>query len=196
MALEILTLDFAIVVLAAACLASIAVWSRRGPWPKFAAVTLSGVLMGTGYVGLSELLGKPKPAFLEFSESALRDAKVISTQVIEGETVFLWLQMDQERAPRAYAMPWEDQRVRELFRALEKAKKDGSEVRVRGSLSGVARYDDTLFYVVPQQALPPKEYETHDEDETPRIIPQPRPNLPARPVPGPVQEPPETGTGI
>ena len=55
-------------------------------------------------------------------------------------------------------MPWEDRKVRQLFRAIDEAKAVGSEVRVRGSLLSLGVYENAPFYVPPQKPLPPKEF--------------------------------------
>ena len=157
--MNLLTFVFAIVVLAASALASLAVWSSRGPRPKAAALAISAVLMVSVFIGLIELMGVPKPARLDITDSATRDAKVLATSVREGEVVYVWLQPNDSSAPRAYAMPWEDQKVRQLFRAIEAAKDSGTEVRVRSGLSLRAGHEDAPFYVVPQSPLPPKTLE-------------------------------------
>ncbi len=48
--------------------------------------------MISGFVGLVELLGIPKPASLDLTDSATKDAKVLATSVREGEVVYIWVQ--------------------------------------------------------------------------------------------------------
>lgn len=162
---------FVVIVFAASALASIAVWSSRGPWPKGASIAVSAILMGSGFVGLVELLGVPKPAYLDLTDSATKDAKVLSTSVREGEVVYIWVQPKDSDVPRAYAMPWEDRRVRQLFRALEEANASGSEVLVRGSLLSTGIYEDAPFYVPPHQPLPPKDFEESEKRRLENAIP-------------------------
>lgn len=150
---------FAVIVVSASALASLAVWSSRGPWPKGAALALSTVLIVSGFAGLIELLGIPKPARLDITDASTKDAKVLATSVREGEMIYVWLQPKDADEPRAYAMPWEDNQARQLFRALDEAQANGSEVRVRGSLTSRGLYKDAPFYVAPQEPLPPKPFE-------------------------------------
>ena len=91
---------FAFVVLIAGALASIAIWSPRRLWIKGSALVLAALLMAAGYASMIELLGKPKPATMEWARARLQEATVLGATVREGEAIYLWLRLDTPE-PRA-----------------------------------------------------------------------------------------------
>lgn len=166
--MEHLTPLFAIIVVSASALTSLVVWSRHGVWPKLAALGLSTVLMGSGYLGFVELLSRPKPTTMEWAQDATQNATVLSVNMREDEVIYLWLVPAGSKEPRSYAMPWNKQRAQQLDSVMRQAQEDGSEVIMRGDEDeddelGYADgledpHDRPMFYVAPQQPLPPKDY--------------------------------------
>ncbi len=49
----------------------------------------------------------------------------------EGESLYLWLQVEGEPEPRAYRLPWDQRTAQQLQRALEEAQRNGTEARMR-----------------------------------------------------------------
>lgn len=110
-------------------------------------------LIGVVYAGSIGLMGLPKPARLEWG--APEDAKVIAAKLDEGKAIYVWVQTQESPEPRAYALPWDTKMARQLNEAMQKGRKDGSEVRMsmRGE-DGDARRQK--FYAEPQPPLPDK----------------------------------------
>lgn len=151
-----LTYLHVIAVLIAAGLAAIAI---RAPHPlalRAGAIVLAGLLMATGYAAFAELLGRPKPATLEWAAGQTRDAVVLAADIREGEAIFLWLKAEGISEPRAYMLPWSMQMAKQLRRANVEAEREGTEVRVRGRLQDKLEEHEQMFYVPPPPPLPPK----------------------------------------
>ena len=148
---------FAAFVLIAALLAGIAVWAQRSPAIKTAALVLAGLLMAAGYAGLVDILGKPKPASMEWFKSASRDARVLGARLHEGKAIYLWLELDGGAAPRAYRLPWSRKAALELQRARRQAKAKGTALRMRAPFRPKRDRSKPMFYADPPPPLPPKE---------------------------------------
>jgi len=82
---------FVIAAMLAAVLCSIAIWSRRPLKMKLIAVTCVALILPVSYVGLNDILSRPKPIGLEALHSKLDEAAVISSLMKEDEGIYLWL---------------------------------------------------------------------------------------------------------
>ncbi len=150
------TVWFVAFLLAGAVLASISIWApRRMRW-KLSAVGLSAVLAITAYASLVDLLGRPKPVKMEWASAMLPEATVVATELREPEAIYLWLRFDDRATPRAYALPWSLDTARQLQQMMKRAEQSGSAVRVRQDFARSIDTNEPLFYVAPQEALPPK----------------------------------------
>ena len=147
---------FSAFVLAGGVLASIAIWApRRMRW-KISAVGLSAVLAVTAYASLIDLLGRPKPVEMEWASAMLPGATVVASELREPEAIYLWLRFDDQATPRAYALPWSLDTARQLQQMMQQAERRGSAVRIRQDFAKNIDTNEPLFYVVPQEAPPPK----------------------------------------
>lgn len=144
-------------VVIAAALASIAVWAPRSLWLKLSALVLSGLLMSTAYTGLVNLLGRPKPANLEWAMAAVPDATVLGATMRENEAIYLWLKFAEYPEPQSYALPWNLEMAKELQKAMRQAEGRGTKVRMRKPFEPSLDRVEPMFYAEPQPALPPKE---------------------------------------
>ncbi|MFQ5776207.1 MAG: hypothetical protein ACE5GS_16945 [Kiloniellaceae bacterium] len=147
---------FTAVVLIAATLAGIAVGSPRAVWVKLSALGLAALLMATGYAGLLDLLGKPKPVALEWDLRAVADARVLGVDMRENEAIYVWLRFDGAVEPRGYVLPWSLANARQLQQAMRDAQAQGTAVRMRRPFEPRPESNEPLFYAEPQPALPPK----------------------------------------
>ena len=147
---------FTAVVLIAATLVGITVWARRAVWIKVSALVLAALLMATAYVGLVELLGKPKPVALEWAMQFVPEATVLGVSMREGESIYLWLQFDGGSEPRAYVLQWRMEIAKQLHQAMQRAETNGTAVRMRRPFESDHNPNEPLFYAEPQPALPPK----------------------------------------
>jgi len=143
-------------VLVAAALAAIAIRAPRPLALRAAAVALAGALMATGYAGFAELLGRPKPADLEWAARNTPEATVLASEMREGEAIYLWLQLENAGEPRAYVLPWSTDAARQLHEAQGRAEDTGTEVRMRSPFTDADEGGERMFYAAPQPALPPK----------------------------------------
>jgi hypothetical protein len=130
-----LTYIFAGIVLIAAVLASISIWSPRKLWVKASAIGATAALMGMAYVGLTDLLSKPKPVRMEWALRTVQEAQVLGASAREGEGIFLWLEIRGVPEPRSYRMPWDRKAAEQLQTAMREAQ---------------------VFYAPPQKAAPNK----------------------------------------
>lgn len=140
----------------AAVLATIGIWAPRRAWIKVGAVAVAALFLPLGYLGLADLLGKPKPWALELGGQDMEEASVVSAVMREDVAIYVWLQIPGIAEPRAYALPWSEEAARELQAAQQKAEQDGNGVRMRMRFSATLDDREPVFYARPREALPPK----------------------------------------
>ncbi len=148
---------FAVAVLLAGGLASIAIWAPRRLAPKAGALACAALFMPVGYAGFSDLLSRPKPVALEWWLAHAQEATVLGSQMREGTSLYLWLQVDGESEPRAYRLPWDQRTAQQLQAALDEAERNGTQARMRLPFEPTLDAREPKFYAPPQQALPPKD---------------------------------------
>ena len=148
---------FAVAVLLAGGLASIAIWAPRRMGPKAGALACAALFMPVGYAGFSDLLSRPKPVALEWWLNKADEATVLGSQMQEGQGLYLWLQVAGEREPRAYRLPWDQRTAQELQSALEEAQRNGTQAKMRLPFEPTLDRRESKFYAPPQPALPPKD---------------------------------------
>jgi hypothetical protein len=146
----------------AAVLVNIAIWAPRRLWVKLAALATAAALLPVAYLGFAELLGRPKPAELQWSETGHDRATVLAARMREGEAIYLWLGFDDLAEPRSYVLPWDDEAARELHGAQGEAEESGAQLRVRLPLDTAPVENQPLFYAEPQPAPPPKAQQSED----------------------------------
>ena len=147
---------YAALVVLAAALSAIAIRSPGSLALRTSAVVLAGLLMITGYASISDLLGRPKPASLEWAVRNTPEATVLAAELREGEAIYLWLRTDGQMEPRAYVLPWSMDAARQLHEARGTAEKNGTELRVRRPFKSDTELTEPQFYASPHPRLPPK----------------------------------------
>lgn len=148
---------FALAALMAATLATIAVWSPRALPAKLSALGCTALFLPLGYMGLSDLMSRPKPVALEWWLGQADEATVLGSQMREGEGLYLWLQVAGATEPRAYRLPWDQRLAEELQKAQAEAERNGGGVRMRLPFEPTLDAREPKFYAPPQPALPPKD---------------------------------------
>ena len=143
-------------IIVGTALASLTIWSRRLLLAKGAAIALSAVLVGTGYAATVELLGRPKPVDIEWSDQDLSKARVIAAEMQEDVAIYVWLGIEGEEAPRSYVLPWSDQAAQQLHGAMQQAEEEGGEVQMNQPFESTPDDEEPMFYATPVEALPPK----------------------------------------
>lgn len=155
---------YGLLVLVAAGLAAIAIWSPRAAAPKCAALLLTALLMAGGYGALLEMLGRPKPMAVEWvadwaggsANQEDSDATVVAMRLSEGEAIYLWLETKDAPVPRAYALPWSLEQAKQLNEAMREAEANGTKAQMRQGSRRDRATNEPLFYAEPQEALPNK----------------------------------------
>ena len=141
----------------AALLANIAIWTSGRLRLKVAALVITALFLPAGYLSLSELLSRPKPLHIEWSQKALAEATVLSSQIVEGEAIYLWLRIEGLKEPRAYVLPWDEKAARELHGAQRSGNENGSPVKMDRPFDGAQDESAPKFHTAPQPAPPEKQ---------------------------------------
>lgn len=141
----------------AGILGAISIWSPCRLWVKAGAVGVVALYLPVAYAGLADLLSRPKPVNLEWSHRHLTEATVLGSQLQEDRGIYLWLQVDGAREPRAYVLPWSQKLAEQLHGMQREARARGTELRVRQPFSTGEDEEDPIFYASPPPALPPKQ---------------------------------------
>ena len=162
---------FALAAVLAAMLASIAIWAPRALLVRAGAVACAVLFMPVAYAGLSDLLSRPKPVAMEWWLDQAEEATVLGSQMREGDSLYLWLQLAGEAEPRAYRLPWSQQMAQQLQQALEQAQRNGTEARMRLPFASTS--------TAPRS---PRCSATSPAD---RRAPRPRPSAPGSDTPAP-----------
>ncbi len=154
--MTLVPLSYSAMVALAAAIAALALWARVRRSLKIAVLSLTAVWLVVAYVSLSELLSRPKPVDLEFVRASVAEAEVLAGRIVEDEAIYLWLDLDELREPRAYRLPFDRDTAEELRKALEAGARDGVGVRMRLPFEPSLDDGEPRFYAPPQPKLPMK----------------------------------------
>lgn len=147
---------YAASIMLAAGLAMIGIWAPRKAWVRLSALALALGFMPLGYLGLADLLGKPKPAAVEVALRDLAEATVISSVLRQDVAIYLWLRLPETTEPRAYVLPWNQALAEQLHEAQGRAARQGTEVRIRRPFRNSLEEREPMAYAPPQEAPPLK----------------------------------------
>ncbi len=161
---------FALAALLAAGLASVAIWAPRRLAARAGAVGLATLFLPMAWAAMSDLMSRPKPVAFEWWHQAEDHATVLSSQLREGDGVYLWLQIEGAVEPRAYRLPWDRKLAEELEKARAEAEKSGAPLVMRLPFERTYDKRERKFYAMPQPALPDKPYR---KDEAPAFYQRP-----------------------
>ena len=143
--------------LAHAALANVALWSRRRRRVKVMALALVALFLPVSYLAMVDLLSRPKPMSMEWSPPGKDDAKLLGAKMVEDVAIYIWVQRDDAKEPRAYKLPWSDEMARQLHESQRSAEREGGQVQVRMRKAQQQIDGERMFYAKPRQALPPKQ---------------------------------------
>jgi hypothetical protein len=110
-----------------------------------------------GYASLVDLLSKPKPVDLEWWLREVAEAEVLASRPVEGEGIYLWLQLPDVAEPRAYVLPWDRASAEQLQEATPEADQEGGGVQMRLPFEPSLDEREARFYARPQPAPPAKD---------------------------------------
>ena len=80
---------FVIFIALAAVLANIGIWAPRKIWVRYSAVAVATLFIPAAYASVSDLLGRPKPASIEWLHRNATEATVISARIVENKSIYL-----------------------------------------------------------------------------------------------------------
>lgn len=133
----------------------IVLYQRQAVWRKVGVVLLGLVFAVTIFVTYAELLSRPKP--ISFERAIVPEVIVLGAVMKEKKAIYLWLAIPGVKEPRSYVLPWDLQKAKELQKAMQQAKGNGTRVRMRKPFEkSLEERQAPMFYAEPQQALPPK----------------------------------------
>jgi hypothetical protein len=125
-------------------------------WRRGAVSGLFALLLAGLFFGYSDMLGRPKSTRLEILRSD-DHAKVLGSYLLDGQGIYLWLQVAQTNEPRYYVLPWDQQMASELQKAVEQNQaQHGGGVLMRLPFEHSWDKRDPMFYPAPQPKLPDK----------------------------------------
>jgi len=119
--IEPLYLLFACATLLVALLAAIAIRAPRAIALRIAALVITAAFLPFVYLGLTEILARPKPMTHEWFNASAKNAMVLGVSLDEGKAIYLWLRVDDSLEPRYYRLPWQQRNAEKLQKAVEEA---------------------------------------------------------------------------
>lgn len=133
--IEPLYFIFACFTALAALLAAIAIRTPRATPVRAAAVAIAAAFIPFAYLGLNEILARPKPMTHEWFNSSAKQAMVLGVSLEEGKAIYLWLRVDDALEPRYYRLPWQQRNAEKLQKAVEEAVEEDVGVRIHNPFS-------------------------------------------------------------
>ena len=109
---------------------------------RISAVPLLLIGLGLGFVGVSELMGRPKPADQIWLEGEETSARVLAMRLEKDVAIYLWVLLPNDPTPRAYALPWLRRTAEKLDEAMRKAENEDRRVEIEGAMSKWSLFSD------------------------------------------------------
>ena len=156
--MEFLNWFFTILTILIACILSITVWSRKEVKYKVLSLILGTFCFIISYGSMLEILSRPKPKNLELLNKYANELTLLHVNWVEGEAIYLLVQLDDLIEPRLYEFPWNAAQAQEYDEMLEKGRENGEEVKIANPFYPTnAEERKTIIYTAPAKPLPPKE---------------------------------------
>ncbi len=148
---------FVIAATLIAILASIAIWSPRALLLKVSSLVCATALLPVCYLGLNDILSRPKPVMLETIHKDVSEASVLGSVMREGEAIYIWLQIPNVDEPRAYQLPWSEETAKQLHKAQQDAEQTGTQVKMKKPFEKTVDNQEPVFHAPPPPAPPEKQ---------------------------------------
>ena len=129
---------------------------RQSGARRYVSVGAFIALVAIVYGGTIEVMSRPKPVALEWRDVA--EARMLGARMHEGEAIYLWLEVDGESEPLAYALPWSLEAAQQLQGATAEAETNGTDVMVSEPFGAGLDDREPMFYAAPQPPMPEKDY--------------------------------------
>ena len=156
--MDLLNWFFTLLTILISFIIAISIWSRRKVKYKVLSMLLGVFSYLISYATLLEILSRPKPKNLELLNKYANELTLLHVNWVEGEAIYLLVQLDDIIEPRLYKFPWNAAQAQEYDEMLEKGRENGEEVKIANPFYPTnAEERKTLIYTAPAKPLPPKE---------------------------------------
>ena len=141
-------------------LAAIVAMGLLGLWPARSAgkrsliVAAFAVAVIAWIVGLSDLMGRPRPMGLTHAMSMA--GTVLTSQLRENEAIYLYVLPDGTTEPLSLVLPWSTDVAKQLMEAQRGSGRDGRDGSARFTFERSWEQLPPIFYPMPQPKAPPK----------------------------------------
>ena len=156
--MEFLNWLYAILTLLISSVISLTFWSRKKTHYKVLSIIIGLFCFLISYGTMLEVLSRPKPKNLELLNKYTEELTLLHVNWLEGEAIYLLVQLEGLNEPRLYKFPWNAAQAQEYDEMLEKGRENGEEVKIVNPFYPTnAEERETLVYTSPAKPLPPKE---------------------------------------
>ena len=156
--MDLLNWFFTLLTILISFIIALSIWSRKKVKYKVLSILLGFFTYLISYGSLLEILSRPKPKNLELLNKYANELTLLHVNWVEGEAIYLLVQLDDIVEPRLYKFPWNTSQAQEYDEMLEKGGENGEEVKIANPFYPTnAEERKTLIYTAPAKPLPPKE---------------------------------------
>ena len=156
--MDILNWFFALLTILISFIIALSIWSRKKVKYKVLSIIIGVFAYFISYATLLEILSRPKPKNLELLNKYANELTLLHVNWVEGEAIYLLVQLDNLIEPRLYEFPWNAAQAQEYDEMLEKGRENGEEVKIANPFFPTnAEERKTIIYTAPAKPLPPKE---------------------------------------
>ena len=156
--MDLLNWFFTLLTILISFIIALSIWSRKKVKYKVLSILLGFFTYLISYGSLLEILSRPKPKNLELLNKYANELTLLHVNWVEGEAIYLLVQLDDIVEPRLYKFPWNTSQAQEYDEMLEKGRENGEEVKIANPFYPTnAEERKTLIYTAPAKPLPPKE---------------------------------------
>ena len=127
--MDILNWFFTLLTILISFIIALSIWSRKKVKYKVLSITIGVFAYLISYATLLEILSRPKPKNLELLNKYANELTLLHVNWVEGEAIYLLVQLDDLIEPRLYEFPWNAAQAQEYDEMLEKGRENGEEVR-------------------------------------------------------------------
>ena len=128
--MDILNWFFSLLIILISFIIALSIWSRKKVRYKVLSITIGVFAYFISYATLLEILSRPKPKNLELLNKYANELTLLHVNWVEGEAIYLLVQLDDIVEPRLYKFPWNPSQAQEYDEMLEKGRENGEEVKI------------------------------------------------------------------
>ena len=156
--MDLLNWFFTLLTILISFIIALSIWSRKKVKYKVLSITIGVFAYLISYATLLEILSRPKPKNLELLNKYANELTLLHVNWVEGEAIYLLVQLDDSLEPRLYEFPWNASQAQEYDEAITAGRENGQEVRISNPFYPSSSEErETLIYSAPVKPLPAKE---------------------------------------